>query len=311
MTRGNLLRGAGCLALAILVWGAMFPVAKRTLPILDAYFLGSIRYAIGTAIFVVLLWASEGRAALSYGGRLAPAVLFGTFGFTGFNVLVWLGLTYTRPEHAAIIMSLQTPLTALALWLTRGLQPARFTLLCIGCAIGGVFLVVTRGHPAAALAAQSESALLGDLLVFLGAVSWVVYTMAGGYFTGWSPLRMTVLTCIPGALGLVAVNAIMVWAGFSHWPGADAVLAAKWQIVYFSLFTVVIGVLCFNSGVRHLGALNTMLMLNLVPVMVFAIEAALGRSFGAVEIGGAAIVIGALAANNLYLRRRVIVRAAA
>jgi hypothetical protein len=47
-----------------------------------------------------------------------------------------------------------------------------------------------------------------------------------------------------------------------------------------------------------------MLMLNLVPVMVFAIEAALGRSFGAVEIGGAAIVIGALAANNLFLRRR-------
>jgi drug/metabolite transporter (DMT)-like permease len=103
----------------------------------------------------------------------------------------------------------------------------------------------------------------------------------------------------------------MVWAGFSHWPGVDAVLSAKWQIVYFSLFTVVIGVLCFNAGVRFLGALNTMLMLNLVPVMVFAIEAALGRAFTAVEIGGAAVVIGALAANNLYLRRRLSVPAPA
>ncbi len=43
-------------------------------------------------------------------------------------------------------------------------------------------------------------------------------------------------------------------------------------------------------------------MLNLIPVGVFAIEAALGRSFAAIELGGAAIVIGALVANNLYLR---------
>jgi drug/metabolite transporter (DMT)-like permease len=289
----------------------MFPVAKRTLPILDAYFLGSIRYAIGSVIFVALLWATEGRAALSYGRRLVPAALFGVFGFTGFNVMVWLGLTYTRPEHAAIIMALQTPMTAIAVWLTRGLRPAGFTIACIACAIGGVFIVVTRGHPAAALAAQSSSALLGDLLVFLGAVSWVVYSMAGGYFSGWSPLRMTVLTCIPGAIGLMTVNAVMVWAGFSTWPGLDTVLSAKWQIVYFSLFTVVIGVLCFNAGVKLLGPLNTMLMLNLIPIMVFAIEAALGRSFGAVELGGAALVIGALAANNLYLRRRAILAASA
>ena len=120
----------------------MFPVAKRTLPILDAYFLGSIRYAIGTTIFVAMLWATEGRAALSYGGRIVPAVLFGVFGFTGFNVLVWLGLTYTRPEHAAIIMALQTPMTAIAVWLTSGVRPARFTMACIACAIAGVFLVV-------------------------------------------------------------------------------------------------------------------------------------------------------------------------
>jgi hypothetical protein len=45
-----------------------------------------------------------------------------------------------------------------------------------------------------------------------------------------------------------------------------------------------------------------MLMLNLVPVGVFAIEAALGRSFAAIELAGAGMVIGALAANNLYLR---------
>jgi len=113
---------------------------------------------------------------------------------------------------------------------------------------------------------------------------------------------MTVLTCIPGTIGLVAVNAFTIAAGYSELPALDAVLSVKWQIAYFVVFTVVLGVLGFNNGVKHLGALNAMLMLNLIPVIVFAIEAALGRSFAAVEIGGAALVIGALAANNLYLR---------
>ena len=54
--------------------------------------------------------------------------------------------------------------------------------------------------------------------------------------------------------------------------------------------------------VKYLGALNAMLMLNLIPIIVFAIEAWLGRSFAVIEIGGAAIVIGALVANNLYQR---------
>jgi drug/metabolite transporter (DMT)-like permease len=72
-----------------------------------------------------------------------------------------------------------------------------------------------------------------------------------------------------------------------------------------SVGTVVLGVLGFNAAARRLGPLNTMLMLNLVPVGVFGIEAALGRSFEAVELAGAATVIAALVANNLYLRRRV------
>jgi len=227
--------------------------------------------------------------------------VFGVAGFTGFNVFVWLGLASTRPEHAAIIMSLQTPMVALAVWLTRGQRPAAFTLGCTAAAIIGVVLVVTGGDPVHAFA---RGTLVGDALVVMGAISWVVYSLAGGRFAGWSPLRMTVLTCIPGAIGLVIVHALAIGLDWVRPPTLEAVLSVKWQIGYFAVFTVVIGVLCFNAGVKFLGALNTMLMLNLVPVTVFAIEASLGRRFAAIELAGAAVVIGALVANNLFLRHQ-------
>jgi drug/metabolite transporter (DMT)-like permease len=300
-TSSDLYKGLVWLGVSIASWGAMFSVAKRTLPVLDAFALGSVRYAFGVLIFIAILWATEGRRHLSYGGRLLPAAVYGVVGFCGFNLLVWWGLNYTRPEHASIIMALQTPMTAIAVWLTQGKRPHPFTIGCIAVAIGGVLLVVTKGVFSNLLDGGS---LLGDVLVFLGAVSWVVYTMAGWHFSGWSPLRMTVLTAIPGAIGLIAIHAAVIAAGWMPMPTLDAVLSVKWQLLYFIVFTVVLGVLGFNNGVKHLGALNTMLMLNLVPVMVFAIEAWLGRSYVAIELVGAAVVIGALVANNLFLRRQ-------
>jgi len=95
--------------------------------------------------------------------------------------------------------------------------------------------------------------------------------------------------------------AVVVWDVDSRvWPFIAA--TSLLQLVYFSLFTVVLGVLGFNNAARRLGPLNAMLMLNVVPVLVFGIEASLGRSFAPIELVGAAVVIGALVANNLYLR---------
>jgi drug/metabolite transporter (DMT)-like permease len=287
------------MALAIACWTPLFSVAKRTLPVLDAYALGTVRYALGIALFVLLLAAFEGRRSLSFDDRFVAAVLSGMVGITGFNLFVWLGLGYTRPEHASIILALQSPLTALAVWLVHGQRPARFTLACVAAAIAGVALVITKGDPAGALAGGS---LLGDGLVFLGAVSWVTYTLSASRFPGWSPLRFTVMTCIPGAVGLVIANAIALAIGAAELPSTAQLSSVAWQILYFSVCTVVLGVLGFNAGARALGPLNAMLMLNLIPLGVFAIEAALGRSFAAIELAGAAVVIGALVANNLYLR---------
>jgi drug/metabolite transporter (DMT)-like permease len=299
VTRSNLVSGLAWVGLSILCWAPMFSIGKRTLPHLDPLALNTARYVISVAVLVALLWAVEGRAALRFGERLGAATVFGLIGITGFNLFIWTGLIYTRPEHASVILALQTPLTALAVWLTRGQRPASFTLGCVLAAFAGVVLVVTRGDPAGAL---HGGELGGDALILLGGVSWVIYTLAAGRFAGWSPLRLTVLTCIPGFVGLIVAHAVAISVGAVPVPTLGAVGNVAWELVYFSLGTVVLGVLGFNNAARRLGPLNTMLMLNTVPVLVFAIEAWLGRTFAPVELAGAGLVVGALIANNLYLR---------
>ena len=286
-------------ALVILCWGPMFPVAKRAMAHVDAFALGTLRYIFGVILLVAVLAALEGVKSLRYEGRFLQAAFAGLLGITGFNAFVWFGLMSTRPEHAAIIMALQSPLTALVVWVVNGKRPATFTLACVAAAIVGVALVVTKG----ALGHVFEGgSLVGDAFVVAGAIAWVAFTMRSARFTGWSPLRFTVLTCIPGGIGLAVLNVLAVAGGIARVPSPEAIWTIFWPLVYFIIGSVVLGILAFNQTVRHLGPLNTMLMLNLIPVTVFAIEASLGRSYVMAELAGAAIVISALVANNLYQR---------
>lgn len=300
MTPDRALRGAALLGVSVLVWGATFPIAKDAVTLVDPYWLTAMRYAVVAPCFAAILWAVEGRGALAYDGRLALAATLGCFGFAGFNLFTFAGMQYTAPEHAAIITALQAPLTALAHWAWRGARPARFTLGCVALAFTGVLLVVTKGDVPAALAAGS---LRGDALVFLGSASWVVYVLGVVKFAGWSPLRYTALTCLPASLGIAIVALAATGLGIVGVPRGETLAAVGWQIAYLTVFSALVGVLTWNAGIRALGPLNAVLLGNLIPVVTFAIRLAQGHRFAAIEVAGAALVIGALAVNNFYVRR--------
>jgi len=300
VTHDRAVRGAVLLGITVLVWGATFPIGKDAVGRIDPYWLSAIRYAVVAPCFALLLWLVEGARAFDYERKLALAALVGCVGFAGFNVFAFAGMQYTAPEHAAIITALQAPLTALAHWAWRGVRPARFTLACVGLAFVGVLLVVTKGDVAAALAGGS---LYGDVLVLLGAASWVAYVLGVVKFSGWSALRYTALTCMPGAAAIVLIALGATALGVVEVPGRATLAATGWQLAYLTFLTALVGVLCWNAGIRMLGPLNAVLLGNLIPVVTFAIRIAQGHRFEAIELAGAALVVGALAANNFYVRR--------
>jgi drug/metabolite transporter (DMT)-like permease len=288
--------------LAVIAWGAQFPIAKSAFPAVDPFHVSAIRYGVATLLLIPIVAAIEGPAALRYYGRVRPAATIGVIGMAGSPMLVFAGLGLTRAEHAAIIVSLQPSMTAIADWWLRGRRPARFTLGCIATAFAGVVLVVTRGNPALGLSARE---IAGDLLVLVGAACWVVYTMGTERFRGWSALKLTVLTLIPGSLGLVAGTALLVVLGVSRVPSAGAVASVAPQLAFLALAGVAAAMLLWNAGTQRIGALNAMLMQNLMPVIVFAIQFGQGQRFEPAELAGAALVIGSLIANNLYLRAKL------
>ena len=69
-----------------------------------------------------------------------------------------------------------------------------------------------------------------------------------------------------------------------------------------SLIGGVLAVLAWNAGIGVLGSANGVLFINLVPITAFAIGVAQGHRFGAAELSGVLLVIGALVVNNVATR---------
>lgn len=299
MAKPNIvLKGAALLLAATVLWGGMFPVAKDALLVVDAYYLNVLRYGITAAAFLGLLLLVEGRQALRFDGKFIPACLFGAIGFAGFSLLAFVGLSHSTAVHGAIIMAMQPMIGALVRWLWLGQRPARITFACIALAFAGVFLVVTRAR----LGNLFSGAGWGDLLILLGAVSWVIYTLGAARFALWSPLRYTALTCLTGEAAIVAVTCAATALGVASPPGLHSLTPVAPQLVYLVLFASIIAVLAWNVGIRCLDPLNGILFINVVPVTAFLIGIYQGQHFVAAELIGAALVIAALFANNLALK---------
>jgi drug/metabolite transporter (DMT)-like permease len=282
------------------VWGGQFVVGKSALESVNAFPLSTIRYAIAAVLWLAVLWVVEGRSALRLDGRGRRLFWLGSLGFAGFNLLAYTGLAHARPESASLIVALGPLLTALVLWRRSRVRPARTTFASLGVALLGVALVVSAGHPVSIL----HGALgWGDVLVLGGVFSFVLYSLGAAEFPGLSPLRYTALTAGLGWITIAAATAVALATGLVPMPSAAQLQDVTPEIAYLAIPGAFVAVLTWNAAISAIGAQNTVLFSNLIPVTTFAIEIVKGYRPNVAELAGAGLTIGALVANNLLVRR--------
>lgn len=288
-------RAAAMLAFTTVTWGAMFAVAKGALGSVDAYWLSALRYVPASIVMLAVLLAVEGPRALRPEGAGLKAWLYGSLGFAGFSILGYLGIAQSRPEHAAIIVVLMPLIAALVNWAFNGRRPGMLTIGATLVALAGVILVITKGR----LHVAAGGSLHADALILAGVVCWVVYTTGAASLPHFSTLRYTAHTMALGTLTIIAVALVASALGVAQPPALHVVKSLAADIAYLSIAAGVLAVLAWNAGIARLGAANGVLFINLVPITAFAIGIAQGHRFGAAEMAGVALVIGALLVNNV------------
>jgi drug/metabolite transporter (DMT)-like permease len=300
MTSRPAVLGALFATTTAIAWGGQFVVGKSALTTVNAFPLSTVRYFVASLLWLVVLAAVEGKGSLLPGGKGLRLFWLGTVGFAGFNLLAYTGLAHARPESASLIVALAPLLTVIVLWRRTGVRPTTPTFAFMALALAGVALVISSGHPTRILTGAIG---WGDLLVLGGVFSFVLYGLGAASLPGFSPLRYTALTAALGWFTLAGATLVAAATGLVPLPSTSQLLDVGPQLAYLALPGAFMAVLAWNASIRLLGAANTALFGNLIPVTTFAIEIVRGYRPGPVEVAGAGLTVAALAANNLYGRR--------
>jgi drug/metabolite transporter (DMT)-like permease len=267
-------------ALAAILWGANFNLAKPVLAELPPLVAGADRYLIAAVIMLAITVINGERPPLRH---FKAYLILGLMGVFGFNLFFFLGLASTSSVNGALIMALNPLLTSLVARFILGDRPTRRQWLAFPAGLIGVAIVVLGAGAHVHIAH-------GDALVFLASLTWAFYNV---YLRKLAPTDTSGIANTAGIMstGAVALTAVALFSGQAFvMPN----LRAGGALLAMSVGGGVLSYLFWNVGIAKLGPARAAIFLNLVPVASMVIAALSGAPPNYAQLLGGALVIGAV-----------------
>jgi drug/metabolite transporter (DMT)-like permease len=251
------------LTLMALLWGGTF-IAGRWLALHMPHFVAAAgRYVIATLALLAYLRIREGHLPQPVGREWAGLLVLGASGIFAYNVFFFGALAELPAGRTALIIATNPAVTTIAAWLLLGLRLAWWQWLGVVTAFAGVTIVISHGD----LAALATTAVgKGEMLMFCGVLSWVVYTLVGRVLMNQTrALSPLATTAYASAIGMLM---LMFGAAFElpQVAWSQLGLPELAAVGYLGLFATAIGFVWFYEGVKALGAARAAVFTNLVPV---------------------------------------------
>ena len=272
-------------ALAAILWGANFNLAKPVLAEMHPLVAGADRYLIAAAIMLAITCINGERPPWRH---FKAYLILGLIGVFGFNLFFFLGMASTSPVNGALIMALNPLLTSLIARFILGDRPTQRQWLAFPAGLIGVAIVVLGAGAHVHIAH-------GDALMFIANLTWALYNV---YVRKLVPTDTSGIANTAGIMttGAVALTAVALFSGqtflMPDFRAGSALLA-------MSVGGGVLSYLFWNAGIAKLGPARAAIFMNLVPVASMIIAAFSGAPPNRAQLLGGALVIGAVTFSAL------------
>jgi drug/metabolite transporter (DMT)-like permease len=288
------------LCLTAVFWGGAFVAGKIALAHLPPLTVAFWRFALGTVAIVVIWLRREGFPSLPRTGRAWAGVAgFGLFGVFGYNWFFFKGLALVEAGAAALVVTTNPALTALACSLLFRERLSAMKLLGFGLAAFGALTVLAGGDWSRLLTLRLGP---GAGLLAVAVLCWVAYVVLGKIIlTTVSPLAANAAAFVV-ALPFLAVSARLE-------APLSAAFAAPWQtwgaIAFMGVLSSALAFVWFSEGIRVLGASRTSVFIYLVPgfSLLFA-RAFLGEPISLPKVLGGGLVVAGVVLTNLPVQSK-------
>ena len=304
MSRPAAYKNDALLLFVVLVWGINFPILKAALAVMHPHAINVFRFLVSA---VVLGGLYVVRSDTWSAGFFAPLrthalqiVTLGLLGYVLYQISFIVGVDHTTSGSAALIMA------ASPLWTALLSRIAGYELLSKQAWLGLTISLIGTGLVVAAGAGDVNfgGSLFGNLLMLLAAVLWGAYTAFNKTVVhDVSPTGATffgILVALPFLFGVgVPYFDTVPWEQVDLWV---------WGAILFSGgFSTGLAVAIWNTAVKNVGASNTAVYGNLVPlVALLGGVLLLDEAITWAQIAGGTLIIGGLLVMRRARRSRVL-----
>jgi drug/metabolite transporter (DMT)-like permease len=282
MAAPSLTAARAALLLATVIWGASFVVVQRGLRDLPVLHLLAIRFVLGGLL--ILPWALRAGAVRR---PRRSGVLVGLALFTGF-VLQTYGLLWTTPARSAFLTGLTVLLVPLIAWATSGERPRASTAAAALAATPGRWILFRPD-------AGGPPFGLGDWLTLGGAIAFASHLLLlERALADHASLDLALVQC--GVVALLAAPSLLwIRPRAAEFTG-DALLA----IGVTAVLATAVAFVCQIYAQRRLGAIETVIILSLEPVVAALVSVGLGaESFTWSLVWGGSLMMSAMVLSQL------------
>lgn len=272
-------------AVAAILWGTNFNLAKPVLAEMPPLVAGADRYLIAAAIMLTITCIIGERPPLRH---FKAYLILGLLGVFGFNLFFFLGMASTSPVNGALIMALNPLLTSLIGRFILGDRPTPRQWLAFPAGLIGVAIVVLGAGAHVHIAH-------GDALMFVANLNWAFYNV---YVRRLAPTDTSGIANTAGIMstGAVALSAVALYSGEAF---VIPDLRAGGALLAMSVGGGVLSYLFWNAGIAKLGPARAAIFMNLVPVASMVIAAFSGAPPNHAQLLGGALVLGAVTFSAL------------
>jgi drug/metabolite transporter (DMT)-like permease len=275
----------GSVVLAAVLWGGSIVAQKMALTSFSAVEASVLRDIGGLAILLATWWLKEGGAVRLSGADVRLLGLLG-LGVLGNHLLILMGLNYVSGAVGGVIIGSSPVVTSVLSALLIKDVPLRAVWAGALLSFAGVGVVSVAGFQAA-----GDQPLLGSMLVFLGVVSWALYSIGSRTIME----RMSALTVNWTTLLVATVLQIpLLWTDQKLMTaGIGSVTTSDWLALgYLVVFATAVAQQAWLFGVKGVGPSRASVLGNLTPVAAIGLSALiLGESVGWVEIVGIGLIL--------------------
>ena len=280
------------LLIACVFWGAT-PTIGRVLATFKAPFVVVAGRFFVASVF--LLW-------FAYAARQFIAIprrhwwRFAALGVSGIllhNGLLYKGLEYTSATTASLILALIAIQVVFLDSVYYRRLPDRLALAGVVLSVIGAAFVITDGHWQRVLEIGIGR---GEVLVFLSALSWAVYSVIGrALLDHYSPLLTTTYAAVIGFVMLVPFLCAQPQATIAVYSDARALML----IFFLGFVGSALGFLWYSQALVSMGAVGTAVYINLIPLFgVLSAAVFLDEHASVAVLGGGALVLASLMLVN-------------